>query len=258
MFYNHDNSQSYTSSPIDSNNTEESPPPIELRLKQSTDDAMAQYQAKLKAINGVVIPSRNAPDACSPEPSGTSSNPVPSANHICPICRAGYSQRYEVACHFVACVDQHGNPDGACWDDYYSSSSTGQATSSPQESEHATRQTATRQVIEPIPTQGPRYESERKTRFNDRLNAVSGVVVPAKLGLRTPVQTQSSMSYSSTQLEFPCPLCKSLFGRRDHVKSHFVACVNRNGNPDGLKWDDGVPKFPRGPRRPTRPEGVRK
>ena len=250
MFHNVEESQSYTSSPIDSSNAEQSPPPIELQLKQSTGDAVAEYQARLIAINGVVIPSRNAPNGGSPKPSGTSSSMNPSANHTCPICGAGYSQKYEVACHFVACVDQHGNPHGACWDDY--SSITGQSTIS-QQSEQITKQTAPPhqppQTINPIPTptQGPRYQSARKKTFHDRLNAVNGVVIPPKVSARKIVQSQSQ-SRSSTPLHFSCPVCKSPFGKRDHVRSHFAACVERNGNPGGLRWDDGLPKLRRGPR----------
>lgn len=219
---------------------------------------MAEYQARLEAINGVVIPSRNASNAGSPEPSGISSNSGPSAYHICPICLAGYSQRYEVACHFVTCVDQHGNPDGVCWDDY-SNFTTRQVTGS-QESEQVIGQTATPQIINPIfePKQGPQYESECKTKFYDRLNAVNGVVIPPKRPPRMTPQTQHSKPYPSTPFQqFSCPLCKSLFGRRDHVRSHFVACVNRNGNPDGLRWDDGVPKSRRGPRGSMGSRGLR-
>ena len=251
MFYNDEQSQSYTSSPTHSSNAEKSPPLTEQGLKQSTGDAVAQYQARLVAINGVVIPARNAPNGESPKPSGTS-NIDPSTTHICPVCGAGYSQTYEVACHFVACVDQHGNPDGAYWDDCLSV--TGQTTI-PRESEHVITQTATpQQPPQTIKRSGPRYESERKKKFNDRLNAVNGVVIPPKLPPRKKSQVQPSQSRpSSTPLQISCPLCKSLFGKKDHVRSHFPACVDRNGNPDGLRWDDGLPKWPRGPRGPTGP-----
>lgn len=252
MLHNDVQIQSYTSSPIDSSNDEQSPPPIELQLKQSTADAVAEYQAKLIAVNGVVIPSRNAPNGGSPKPSGTSSSTDPSANHTCPICGAGYSQKYEVAYHFVACVDQHGNPHGACWDDY--SSATGQTTT-PQQSDQITSQTAPPhqppQTIKPIPTptQGPRYESARKKTFHDRLNAVNGVVIPAKVPARTIIQSQTTRSHSpSMPLQLSCPICKSPFGKKDHVRSHFATCVERNGNPDGLRWDDGLPKLRRGPK----------
>ena len=251
MFYNDVNSQGYASLPTISSYAGTSPPSTKQELKQSTGDAVAQYQAKLEAINGVVIPSRNAPNGASSKPSGTSSHTDPSANHICPICGAGYSQKYEVACHFLACVDQHGNPDGACWDDC--SSVTGQS----QESEQVISQTATPQpspqiIIKPTPTprSGPNYESARKKKFNDRLNAVNGVVVPPKLPAGKKPQTPFSRSRSSTLfLQLACPLCKSRFGRRDHVRSHFAACVDRNGNPGGVRWDDRLPRVRRGPRR---------
>ena len=204
-------------------------------------------------MNGVEIPSRNPPKTESPKPSGTPSNKDPTAKHQCPICGEGYNQRYEVACHFVTCVDQHGNPDRACWDDRLSAT-TGQATPSQQESEQPIRQAATTPQIPRPPRSGPRYQSERKTKSNDRLNAVNGVVVPPKLLARRTfhVHPPSLPRPSSTPgSHFACPLCKSLFGRKDHVRSHFPACVDRNGNLDGLRWDDGLPKFPRGPRGPT-------
>ena len=253
MFYNDENSQRYTSSPTNSRNAETSPPLLEQELKQSTGDAVARYQARLEAINGVVIPSRNAPNDGSPKPSSTSSHKDPSANHICPVCGKGYSQKYEVACHFLACVDRHGNPHGVCWDDCSSLLLTGQ-------SQQVITQTATpHQIINPTPRSGPNYESARKKKFNDRLNAVNGVIIPVPIPPKLPAtgkgkkpsQTQSSSRSRSLQLV--CPLCKSRFGKRDHVRSHFVACVDRNGNPGGLRWDDGLPRFRRGPRGPMGP-----
>ena len=199
-----------------------------------------------------MIPSLNGSNGESPEPSGRSSNSDPPANHICPICGASFSQKYEVACHFVTCVDQHGNPDGARWDDC--TSITGQTPTSQQ----VIRQTATPQqrpqTLTPIPPlrYGPHYVSKRKTKFNNRLNAVNGVVIPSKLPAVKPAHSPPSKPGSSILSQLSCPLCKCSFARRDHIRSHFPACVDRNGNPDGLRWDDGVPKFSRGPRGPKR------
>ena len=126
-----------------------------------------------------------------------------------------------------------------------------------QQSQQVIRQTATLQqppeTITPTPTPryGPHYESERKTKFNNRFNAVNGVVIPPKLPAVKPAQSQTGKPRSSIQSQFSCPLCKCCFVRRDNIRSHFPVCVERNGNPDGLRWDDGVPNFPRG-RRPKR------
>lgn len=244
MFYANDKSQGYPSSPANTSNAEVSLLPTELLLEQSTGDAVAEYQARLTAINGVVIPSPSTPNVGLTEPSGTSSNSDPFANHTCPVCGARFSQKYEVACHFVACVDRHGNPDGVWWDDC---TSTTEHTTNSQVSQQFIRQTATLQQSPQI-TQPLLKDPERKKICDDRLNAVNGVVIPSKYPSGQIIQTPLTKSRSSARLEWACPLCKSLFARQAHIRSHFAACVDRNGNPDGLRWDDGLPKRKRGPK----------
>ncbi|KAM0802283.1 hypothetical protein BDR22DRAFT_971360 [Usnea florida] len=87
----------------------------------------------------------------------------------------------------------------------------------------------------------PPSSSARTKLFNDKLAAVNGVVLPDKLPPGTaPLVHQSKVKNANgKRLTIRCPRCGGLFGKRDHVRSHFVACVGRNGNPEGLRWDEG-------------------
>lgn len=42
----------------------------------------------------------------------------------------------------------------------------------------------------------------------------------------------------NTKLKYHCPRCDKCFTRRYTVKQHFTGCINRHGNPKGLKWVD--------------------
>ena len=83
--------------------------------------------------------------------------------------------------------------------------------------------------------------SARTKLFNDKLAAVNGIIIPSKLLPGTLPIKHKSMASPDAHLTMLCPRCKGAFGKRDHVKSHFAACVGRNGNPGGLRWDDGLP-----------------
>ena len=83
--------------------------------------------------------------------------------------------------------------------------------------------------------------SDRTKRSNDRLNAVNGVVIPSKLLPGILPNKHISKAHADAHLSMFCPRCKGAFAKRDHVKSHFAACVGHNGNPEGLRWDDGLP-----------------
>ena len=157
----------------------------------------------------------HSPDQLTRKPCGTLSGGRPTPNCcFCPTCGAGCAHREEFRSHFVACVAQNGNPSGVYLRDELRSA---------------------------------RPLSERTKKTKDRLNAVNGVVIPSKLAVgQSPWMAPAQPGYSAT-LNFACPLCKGYFSRMDHVRSHFPACVDRNGNPDGLRWNDGLPMLKRGP-----------
>ena len=200
---------------------------------------MTEYEASLAAVNGVVIP---VPQASYEEPLELSDNPLNierQANYLCPLCGAEFSQKYEIGPHFVTCVRRNGNPDGVCWDD--SLGDTGQMTALQQP----------QQVIKysAAPQHGLWGHSEVQKRFYERLNPVNGVAIPSKLRAGESPVKFISRANNLTPRPFLCPICKGSFAKRDGVKSHFVACVEQNGNPDGVRFDHAFPV----PKCATRP-----
>ena len=90
----------------------------------------------------------------------------------------------------------------------------------------------------------PRRLTAKKRRslrssFFTELDACNGVITPSKL---EPGQAPKSTLRSSRQRPrdggAQCPICEERFGRTAHLRQHFVACVKKNGNPDGHYWDD--------------------
>ena len=190
------------------------PSPInnsDLQLDSSTDEYMSlSDRHRLHQFN------EHCPDQLTRKPSGTLSVGGPTPNCcFCPTCGAVCAHREEFRSHFVACVAQNGNPSGVYLRD---------------ESSRV------------------RPPSARTKKKEDRLNAVNGVVIPSKLAVGQSPWMAPPQSGSSATLDFACPLCKGYFNKMDHVKSHFPACVDRNGNPDGLRWNDGLPVLKRGPK----------
>ena len=45
-------------------------------------------------------------------------------------------------------------------------------------------------------------------------------------------------SKSKLKGKFRCPRCNGRFTRPRSVKDHFIKCVGKYGNPDGLSWWD--------------------
>ena len=82
--------------------------------------------------------------------------------------------------------------------------------------------------------------SDQKRATKQRFDAVNGVVSTSKLAPGVLPVAHQSQAKSSTHLTLACPLCGGFFGKKDHVRSHFPASVDGNGNPLGLRWDDGL------------------
>ena len=193
-----------------SSGAEEVPPSVEdpPRISDPPTTALSQYDTMLTQVNGVVTPSKHASNANPIQPSGARSSTNVSS---CPICRANYPRPQDVRAHFVACVGRNGNPRGLRWD-------------------HNSRNRR----------RGRHPPSERTRVMNQRLESVNGVVSASKLApgmLPVAYRSQAKSGYS---LSLACPVCGGLFGKLDHVRSHFPACVDKNGNPLGLRWDDGL------------------
>ena len=82
--------------------------------------------------------------------------------------------------------------------------------------------------------------------FLARLAAVNGVVIPSLLNpgqrpIQTPYMRDLKKKASKGRdrgWQKYCLICDDVFNRREHLKVHFVPCVERNGNPHGYRWDD--------------------
>ena len=68
------------------------------------------------------------------------------------------------------------------------------------------------------------------------LAAINGVMIPSKI---PPGQTPNQGIWVAKEIYVhPCSICGRRFFRKEQVKSHMPACVERNGNPNGVRWDD--------------------
>lgn len=84
----------------------------------------------------------------------------------------------------------------------------------------------------------PQVVGERAQKFHNVLAASSGVIVPSKLRPgEMPFQGPGEMRKNIVD-DILCSVCGRCFNNNYHVKSHFRACVKRNGNPFGRVWDD--------------------
>ena len=76
-----------------------------------------------------------------------------------------------------------------------------------------------------------------------RLAEVNGVVSPSRVPPgQAPIQpTNRPSNFDPTRpRDMVCPRCRYGFNRKYHMQSHFPACIGVNGNPLGLRWDDGL------------------
>ena len=85
---------------------------------------------------------------------------------------------------------------------------------------------------------GPKYRREWWAKFN----TVSGVVLPSTLkpGL-SPVKPygliEGQIRDGTLRRNKRCPLCGYCFVQNSQLKSHFLTCARRNGNPQGYYWN---------------------
>ena len=127
----------------------------------------------------------------------------------CPRCGSKFTHRTTVKKHFPGCIIRHGNPDALRWNDHSS--------------------------LKPL-RKGGLKDQARTDKYHDTLQAYSGVVIPSKLR-----QGQAIVKFmsSSRQGNHLCAICGGgPFSQTYHVKSHFITCVNKYGNPTGANWYD--------------------
>lgn len=174
----------------------------------------------------------------------------------CSICGENFACKAHLQSHFEACVTRKGNSAGARGHDgvqgkgelyhgdkegsMWERCDTGPTIRDNQLSASASRPS------QPSPALMAK-RAARMRRMHSRLNAVNGVVIPSKLAEgQVPVKVRSH-THGNKPLRLFCPRCKGAYAEKSHVKSHFPACVDRNGDPEGLTWDHDLPPS-KGPR----------
>ena len=77
--------------------------------------------------------------------------------------------------------------------------------------------------------------SRRGCPRNSIFTEVCGIVKPSKLppGVSPKLKFSEQMGNN----KYHCCLCGRTFSRPHSVKTHFVRCVERNGNPEGKAWN---------------------
>ena len=94
------------------------------------------------------------------------------------------------------------------------------------------------------PTVVPRSTSDRAKKFWSKLKASSGVVIASQLQPGSspsgPIEL-TKLRRAERVRKVSCPICEGLFATPYHLQGHFPVCVRRNGNPDGLFWDETLP-----------------
>ena len=93
--------------------------------------------------------------------------------------------------------------------------------------------------------------------FEKRLAKVNGVVIASKIPPGGKVLKPTTQRYEryvrktsrKTKRTRICIICDYDCLSRSGLRKHFVVCVERNGNPNGVRWDDALepPAMPAGP-----------
>ena len=192
------------------------------------------HPAGFTAINPIMNPSNLAPSECS-------------ESCLCAKCCAAVVASDDDV-QEDSCMTDIDTSTGACWKDGLRTQGKKRSRHGPKGISKNTRRhlpdnqvrASASKITRSSTAQNPKLSARAKL-FNDKLDAVNGVVIPSTLLPGTLPDKHKSMANADARLTMLCPRCKGPFGKRDHVKSHFAACVGRNGNPAGLRWDDGLP-----------------
>lgn len=80
------------------------------------------------------------------------------------------------------------------------------------------------------------------THFQNRLASVNGVVLPSRVsegeGLYKKRALHSNRRRGNKNSRMTCIICDADCRDQRGLRAHFVVCVERNGNPNGARWDD--------------------
>lgn len=83
-------------------------------------------------------------------------------------------------------------------------------------------------------SQTDEYDFDWWTAFR----AVNGIVSPSRLKPgQSPIKFPEGGQFTKNRYRNKCLICGDFFSCRDRLKTHFVDCVSRNGNPQGFYWN---------------------
>ena len=170
-----------------------------------------------------------------------------SAYH-CPRCNKGFTRRTVVKEHFPHCITMHGNPHRLRWDDHVSLRPIRKGETKDEARTHEFRK-------------GKIRDKARTDRFRDTLKEYSGVVISSRLppGQALVKFVSSTRASSKRPGHHLCAVCGGgTFSSAHHVKSHFINCVRKYGNPTGANWYDRLDPKHTKKLIPERPDGTTK
>ncbi len=82
-----------------------------------------------------------------------------------------------------------------------------------------------------------------------KLAEVNGVIIPSKIQAgQKPIKAPKTRPLTTgldSKRTNTCPICGHAATKASNIRGHFVACVKRNGNPTGARWDDNITFIPR-------------
>ena len=210
----------------------------------------SDFEEKLVADNGVVSASKILQGGQVSKKKGPRRVEKPSgqanARMPCSICGSACRDRRSLRNHFVVCVGRNGNPNGACWDDSlkpdYAANKRFDSFPShlvlvsliSYSSNHSIASLGVSAPPAALSKEAKLDERYRKTE--EGLAAVNGIVIPSKLSAGQ-LPNQGEYERNERQVH-PCIICDRRFAARQKVRLHFPACVKRNGNPTGARWND--------------------
>ena len=193
------------------------PPPTKDDSNPMMEDT-GQQPDKLK--RGFAALANLRQETTSTDNNGEQQEPAVWKKFYCPRCNLQLSKRSHVKRHFDNCIRKRGNPDKKAWDS------------------HPSCQQTIHHGYDPRSARGSALELENESKARP-CGGVSSIDDPEEDGVDEDAFSGMPAGGSTSESKaFQCPICNSKFADRHNVKRHFDSCVARNGNPEGLLWDD--------------------
>lgn len=224
-------------------------PPPQKKVSTGRQRMMTQYC-------GVQSPSLHDP----PLPPKKGGFPAAGAiQYHCSRCDVALSRPDTVRKHFGKCIEMNGNPDALKWTDYHEVARMSEETiqqsqqekkgkheisahlPTPSSSPDQVPVTASPRTASSLPlsSQSPallqQSQQQRQPKTHRQLTAVCGVYSQS---LNDPPVQPANYGRNQSKNRYHCPRCDYALSVADSVRKHFLTCIDKNGNPDALRWTD--------------------